>query len=106
MILGDLNADTNTWDQWQPEDKLGESIEDWMMEHDFGTANDGSATRVNAGTGGLSVPDITMIHNSKLGNLDWQVLESLGSDHLPMLTTMECCINTLKTTSSELKWNF
>ena len=52
IICGDLNAHAVLWDRVQPEDERGERVEDWMMVHEFGVANDGAVTRVNRGTGG------------------------------------------------------
>ena len=50
LIGGDLNAHSNTWDQWQPEDGMGGKIEDWLLNNNFSVSNDGSASRVNVGT--------------------------------------------------------
>ena len=63
IIGGDLNVNASSWDQWQPEDEMGAKLEEWMADNDFGIVNDGSATRVNAGTGGRRAPDVTMVNN-------------------------------------------
>ena len=34
-----------------------------LEDNDFGVANDGLATRINAGSGGSSAPDVTLVHN-------------------------------------------
>ena len=107
-IIGcDLNIHSYMWDQWQPEDRMGLEVESWMIENDFGIANDGSATRTNAGTGGSSAPDVTIAHNSLLENIEWSIAECMGSDHLPILYTIECHIHTLNPTPiTALRWNW
>ena len=79
LIGGDLNAHSNTWDQWQPEDGMGGKIEDWLLNNNFSVANDGSATRVNVGTGGKSAPDITLVHSSWLEKIEWSPTDCMGS---------------------------
>ena len=44
---GDLNAHSQMWDRWQPEDSLGSNLEECLMEKDFCIANDGAVTRTN-----------------------------------------------------------
>jgi hypothetical protein len=34
------------------------------MDNDLISFNDGSKTRVNCATGGVSAPDVTLVHNS------------------------------------------
>ena len=107
IVGGDLNAHSRLWDSWQPEDRLGEKVEDWLVEKNFSVANDGEATRVNVGTGGRSAPDVTLVHNSWLDKVEWGVMDCMGSDHLPILITLDIPITTLKpTTSRSLRWNW
>ena len=82
---GDLNAHSNMWDEWQSEDPLGTNLEEWLLAKDFCVANDGSATRTNPGTGGSSAPDVTLVHNNILDRVEWSTINSLGSEHLPVL---------------------
>ena len=103
---GDLNVQSQMWDIWQPEDYLGSNLEEWMMEKDF-CMNDGAATRTNPGTGGSSAPDVTLVHISLLDRVEWSTTECLGSDHLPILITVDCQVTTLNAPSlTELKWNW
>ena len=107
LIGGDLNAHSNTWDQWQPEDGMDRKIEDWLLNNNFSVANDGSATRVNVGTGGKSAPDITLVHSSWLEKTEWSPTDCMGSDHLPILVTIDCQIEALKVQPvMELRWNW
>ena len=107
IIGGDLNVHASSWDQWQPEDEMGAKLEDWMADNDFGIVNDGSATRVNAGTGGRSAPDVTMVNNFWLDKVEWSTIECMGSDHLPIIITVDCPLSTLKPPPiTELRWNW
>ena len=60
IVGGDLNAHSRLRDSWQPEDRLGEKVEDWLVEKNFSVANDGEATRVN----GNGRPKRTRCHSS------------------------------------------
>ena len=107
IIGGDLNVHASSWDQWQPEDEMGAKLEVWMADNDFGIVNDGSATRVNAGTGGRSAPDVTLINNFWLDKVEWCTIECMGSDHLPIIITVDCPLSTLKPPPiTELRWNW
>ena len=104
---GDLNAHSQMWDRWQPEDSLGSNLEEWLMEKDVCIAKNGAATRNNPGTGGSSAPDVTLVHSSWLDRVEWSTTECLGSDHLPILITVDCQVTTLNAPSrTELKWNW
>ncbi len=61
---GDLNAHPPLWDEHQPADQRGELVEDWLLSQNASILNDGTATCVNRGTGGLSTPDITAVSNA------------------------------------------
>jgi ribonuclease HI len=88
FIGGDLNAHSPLWDAEQPADARGEAIEDWLMRHDAACVNDGSPTRINPATGGLSSPDVSICHPSWLARCQWMPLDELGSDHRPILWTV------------------
>ena len=44
----------------QPEDAVGQGVVDWLGLSGLQVLNDGSATRVNRVTGGLSSPDLSL----------------------------------------------
>lgn len=88
IVAGDFNAHSHAWDPHQPEDPLGRSIEDWCVDASLIALNDGSATRINPATGGLSAPDITLATADIAGGANWSTGEGMGSDHLPILTTI------------------
>ena len=96
IIGGDLNVHSATWDRWQPEDAMGAKLEDWLCDFDFGVANDGSATGTNAGSGGSSAPDVTLVHNSWLDRIEWSTTDCMGSDQLPIVMSVDCQIVTLQ----------
>ena len=88
-------------------DEMGAKLKDCMADNDFGIVNDGSATRVNAGTGGRSAPDVTMVNNFWLDKVEWSTIECLGSDHLPIIVTVDCPLSTMKPPPiTELRWNW
>ena len=107
VIAGDLNAHSPLWDRSQPEDELGRNLEQWLLDHDMTVANDGTPTRVNRGTGGVSAPDVTFVHNRWLARTRWEVSESLGSDHLAILAELDCQVHALRpTTELGRRWRW
>ena len=54
IIAGDLNGYHQLWDRAQPPDQMGEKLVDFIVDHNLVCCNDGSATRINRGTGGMS----------------------------------------------------
>jgi ribonuclease HI len=88
FVLGDFNAHCASWDPFTEENSLGRDIDDWLTESDFITANSGEATRTGKNTGKSSVPDITAHHVSLVGRIAWEVADDLGSDHLPIVTSV------------------
>ena len=97
----------SSWDQWQHEVEICVKLKDWMANNDFGIVNDGSALRINAGTGGRSAPDVTMVNNCWLDKVEWSTIEYMGSDHLPIIVTVDCPLSTMKPPPiTELRWNW
>ena len=47
IVLGDFNAHSPIWDQFQPPDERGEAVEDWIINNDMTVLNDGRHTRIN-----------------------------------------------------------
>ena len=90
VVCGDVNAHSLCWDPFQPETALGEAIEDWAADNDLAILNDGTHTRQNPSTGGISAPDVTLTSRSLMRsrNITWATQRGLGSDHLPILTTL------------------
>jgi ribonuclease HI len=103
---GDFNGHSALWDASQPADAAGECVEEWMMSNALVPLNDGSATRINRGTGGLSAPDLSIAHSSLVARSDWCTLEPLGSDHLPILSELGLRVQTLTEERPRLRWNW
>lgn len=106
LFAGDLNCHSKLWDSVQPEDDGGSALEDWLAHEEFGCANDGSHSRVNPGTGGKSTPDVTLVHNSLLGHVEWECLEGIGSDHRPILFTVGKDLECLRSAKRPLRWKW
>ena len=103
---GDLNGHSALWDSYQASDEVGEGIEEWMMANALVSLNDGSATRVNRGTGGLSTPDLSVVHTSLLARTEWCTLDLLSSDHYPILSELGLAVQTLADERPRLRWNW
>ena len=85
VIAGDFNGHSKLWDRNQPNDKRGDDIVDFTLTHNLFLCNDGSPTRINRGTGGMSSPDITIASTSLANKISWATLNDLGSDHMPIV---------------------
>ena len=89
FIGGDFNAHSPLWDPVQPEDAVGQGVVDWLGLSGLQVLNDGSATRVNRVTGGLSSPDLSLAPSGWLSRAEWEVLQEGGSDHSPLLCSLD-----------------
>jgi exonuclease III len=89
LVAGDLNAHAGLWDFVQPEDEMGAQLTEWMADTGMMTVNNGGATRINPATGGLSAPDVTVMHASWASRVTWTVDAEVGSDHAAILTVLE-----------------
>ena len=88
IVAGDANAHAKRWDPFQREDRLGREIEETCDAMDLVVINDGSPTRTNPATGGRSTPDITVVSADMAVGTTWETTVDMGSDHLPILTTV------------------
>jgi hypothetical protein len=48
--------------------------EEWIMDNDLISLNDGSRTRINRATKGESAPDVTLVHYSLVTGATWKQL--------------------------------
>ena len=104
---GDFNAHSKLWDDEQPEDQRGDEIVDWMLENDLVCQNDGSPTRVNRGTGGLSTPDCTFVTRDLGEKVKWESIDDndMGSDHAPIVIEVSCGeFKTISNTPLRTRW--
>jgi hypothetical protein len=74
LFDGDFNAHSPLWVDSQPRDGWGTILEEWIMDNDLTSLNDGYGTRVNRATKGKSAPDVTLVHNSLVTVTDWKRL--------------------------------
>ena len=103
---GDWNAHSRMWDRFQPEDGSGVALEQWMSGEGLCALNDGAATRVNKATGGLSTPDVSLMHSVWLGRVDWCCLDPLDSDHFPILCDIGLGVQFMQEEAPKLRWNW
>ena len=106
FIGGDFNCHSPVWDPLQPGDRPGEVLERWMNDHQMECLNDGSATRVNRGTGGRSAPDISLVHSSRVALSEWEVMDALGSDHFPIFCELDLEVHKLAKNAGRLRWDY
>ena len=87
IFAGDFNGHSQIWDHIQPTDDRGEKIVDWVIQRELQCVNDGSPTRINRATGGLSTPDITLVTSGLQTKTKWTTVKdtSMGSDHQPII---------------------
>ena len=85
IIAGDFNGHSKLWDHNQPNDKMGENVVDLVLANNLCCCNDGSPTRINRGTGGLSTPDVTLASSNLNNKITWTSIDDLGSDHMPII---------------------
>ena len=66
-----------------------------MSSNALVSLNDGTPTRVNRGTGGLSAPDLSIAHSPLLARSEWSTLAPLSSDHIPILSELGLTVQTI-----------
>ena len=104
IIVGDLNAHSPLWDDESPEDERGRATVDWASGNGWSVLNDGSPTRVNPGTGGLSSPDLTMAGHHLANKIRWTVGDDFGSDHRCIINNLDLDIGIRPLPPRPLKW--
>ena len=86
FILGDFNCHHPTWDSRCASYPLGEEVFDSVMSSDLLPLNDpDTPTLLHRSTGSRSSPGISFAASSIALSCSWEVLQDLGSDHLPIL---------------------
>ena len=85
LILGDINGKHPTWGS-NHSDSRGDIVNDWALDNEFFTINDGSPTRYNIYNNSYSHIDISMINVSHSDQFKWKtVTNRLVSDHFPII---------------------
>ena len=89
FILGDFNCHHTLWDSRVTTDPHGEEVFDWVISSDLLPLNDpDTPTLLHRSSGSHSSPDISFAPSSLALSCSWEVLQDLGSDHLPILLSI------------------
>ena len=84
FILGDFNCHHPLWDSRGTSDPRREKVFDWVISSDLLPLNDpDTPTFLHR-----SSPDISFSPSSLAFSCSWEVLQDLGSDHLPILLSI------------------
>ena len=89
FILGDFNCHHPLWDSGGTSDPCGEEVFNWVISSDLLSLNDpDTLTLLHRSSGSRSSPDISFASTSLAFSCSWEVLQDLGSDHLPILLSI------------------
>ena len=73
-------------------DPHGEEVFDWVVSSDLIPLSDpDTPTLLHRFTGSRSSPDISFVSSSLALSCSWEVLQDLGSNHLPILLSVPLC---------------
>ena len=84
FILGDFNCHHPLLDSRVPSDPRGEEVFDWVISSDLLPLNDPDTPTLLH----RSSPDISFSPSTLALSCSWEVLQDLGSDHLPSLLSV------------------
>ena len=89
FILGVFNCHHPLWDSRGTSDPRGEEVFDWVISSDLLPLNDPDIpTLLHCSSGSPSSPDISFAPSTLAFSCSWEVLQDLGSDHLPILLSI------------------
>ena len=89
FILGDFNCHHPLWDSRGTSDPHGEEVFDWVISSNVLPLNDpDTPTLLHCSSGSRSSPDIFFAPSSFALSCSWEVLQDLGSDHLPIFLSI------------------
>ena len=89
FILGDFNCHHPFWDSRVTSDPHGEEVFDWVISSDLLPLNDpDTPTLLHRSFGSRSFPDTSFAPSTLALSCSWEVLQDLGSDHLPILLSV------------------
>ena len=89
FILGDFNCHHPLWNSRVTSDPRGKEVFDWVISFDLLPLNDPDIpTLVHRSSGSRFSPDISFAPSSFALSCTWEVLQDLGSDHLPILLSV------------------
>ena len=87
LILGDFNAHHSSWYS-SSTDTRGTMLEIMVSGSNFGILNWDYPTRL-PGNANTSSPDVSLESSSLIISTNWQTKTNLGSDHLPILISLQ-----------------
>ena len=103
FILGNFNCHHALWDSRGTSDPRGEEVFDWVISSDLLPLNDpDTPTLFHRSSGSRSSPDISFAPFSLALSCSWEVLQDLGSDHLPILLSIPLSLRSFVPTSAPL----
>ena len=89
FILGDFNCHYPFWDSRGTSDPRREEVLDWVISSDLLPLNDpDTPTLLHRSSGSRSSPDISFAPSTLAFSCSWEVLQDVGSDHLPILLSI------------------
>ena len=89
FILADFNCHHPLWDSRGTYDPSGEEVFDWVISSDLLPINDpDTPTLLHRSSGSRSSLDISFAPFSLSFSCSWEVLQRMGSDHLPILLSV------------------
>ena len=91
LIVGDFNTHHSAW-YLSSTDTRGTQLENMITGSNFGILNWDSPTRL-PGNANLSSPDVSLASASLITYTNWQTKTKLGSDHLPILISVQMDLN-------------
>ena len=87
FILVDFNCHYPLWDSRGTSNPRREEVFDWVISSDLLSFDDpDTPTLLHHSSGSCSSPDISFAPSSLALSCSWEVLQDLGSDHLPILS--------------------
>ena len=89
FIRGDFDCHHLLWDSRGTSDPCGEEVFDWVISSDLLPLNNpDTPTLLHRSSGSRSSPDISFAPSTLAFSCSWEVLQDLGSDHLPILLSI------------------
>ncbi|UYV71330.1 hypothetical protein LAZ67_8002666 [Cordylochernes scorpioides] len=103
IIVGDLNAKHQLWGCSTPNPR-GKILSNLFDDNAFMCLNDGNPTHHSYSYNTAQALDISLSSPDIFYKCKWQILKSIGSDHLPIL--IEISTKTKTSSIKEKFWNF
>ena len=106
IVAGDTNAHSRMWG-YQDTNASGENVQDFLNSSNFILlqTKDSPSTFFHRPSGACTRPDQTFISADLQSQCNWNVLDDLGSDHLPILISISMKKGIRKPTR-RTAWNY